>query len=385
MQYRRAQVTSAAVAAPAMLAGLLAGAQPAHAQVGDLASGQFGGTLAVGGEVTAYVWANQPSAEEYQPAAGYSYNSAGGVQVTRSATGSYTVVFEEAARMPGTNGGVVHATAYGPGTTALCTVGSWGSWFGDDLLVSVRCFGPDGEPVDTRFVANYTNTTFDGDGRMAYFWTDQATPEGERTLTHTYQYDSAGGPISYERVGTGEYRFDMPRDDRPVFPMVHVTAYGSTAAHCQIAWPDAWEVRCVDHDGAPVDSRFTVTYGKKVGLLGHTTSHFGSGTLYADTIDGNDISGDSYVSTVAWGADGTYVGVGQYRISFEGLATDYGHALVGPVGDAAGDDWPSGHCLVAYWHSWSADERVGVRCYDFDGNPENLHARISFTAYDGVH
>ncbi|WP_100445941.1 hypothetical protein [Glycomyces xiaoerkulensis] len=340
--------------------------------------------------LSAYVWANRSSTDDYEPHSLYSYNPAGDVKVTRSGTGVYTVTFEGVASIPTETSGVVHVSAYGSWTNAMCTVAYWGPglFIGvDDLNVGVRCFGPDGEPVDARFVANYTSATYHGEGRFAYFWTDRDAPDGERTLSHDYQYDSQGGPISYERLETGRYRFDMPDNpDSRAFPMVHVTAYNSAATHCQIAWPDGWEVRCVDHDGSPIDSKFTVTYGLEVGLLGHTTSRFGSGTLYTDTISGGSISGDSYVSTVPWGGtQGSYDGTGLYRIAFTDLATSGGHALVNPVNNADPYSWPDGHCVVGYWYEDGSDEEVAVRCYDFNGDRADIHARISFTTYAGVY
>ncbi|MCH7231358.1 hypothetical protein L0U85_10935 [Glycomyces sp. L485] len=395
----RLHVTSlSAVVAPVMLAGLLggqpsvpAGDDPAAIGLDEpgpgVAHGQFDDWS---DEVSAYVWANRPTVDDYEPAPGYAYNSTGGVQVSRHGTGSYTVVFEGAAPVRWANGGVVHTSAYGSYSNAFCTVASWGPplFGGDDLLAHVRCFAPNGAPADTRFVANYTNAVFEGDdGRLAYFWTDRAIPVGERTLTHDYQFDSQGGPITYERISTGRYRFDMPDNpDLRAFPMVHVTAYNTSAVICQIAWPDRWEVRCVDHNGAPTDSRFTLTYGVKVDLLGRTTSRFGSTARYADTIHDDIINGDSYVSTGSPGVHGTYQGTGKYQITFDGLGTGNGHALVNPVGGnaSAAGSWPVGYCHVAYWWSYGGNENVGVRCYDFDGAAANLHARISFTTFRGV-
>ncbi|PZF94082.1 hypothetical protein C1I99_19745 [Micromonospora deserti] len=335
------------------------------------------------GEITAYVWADQPSAADYEPAYGYAQNSHGGVRVARGGTGVYTVVFEGAA----TRSGVAHAVAYG--SNAICTVAGWGPpiWpTGSDLLVRVRCFGPSGAPVDTRFVANFTNATLAGDGRLMYFWADQAVPTGVRTLTHTNMYDSQGGPISYERTGVGRYRFYAPRNPEHLrhFPMVHVTAFNTAAVHCQIDWPDGWEVRCVNAAGNPVDSRFTVTYGVKVDLTGHTGGRFGSGTFYHEHISGDDIPGDYYVSTPTGetGAANRYLSTGRYEMTFFGVGAGYGHAFANPVGESLPSRaWPRGYCAVFSWWAQGADQTVRVHCFNFDGVPTNMNARVSFTAY----
>lgn len=350
------------------------------------------GVAHAGEGVTAYVWANRPSAASYDPVSRYAHNSTGGdVRVDRAGPGTYTVTFEGAApALSGEKGrgGVVHAVAYGARSKAICTVARWGPaiWSKSSaLFVDVRCFDPAGKPADTRFVANFTNVAVAGKGRLTYFWTDRAVPDGERRLTHPYQYDSRGGPISYERLGVGRYRFSIPPgpvDLRSTFPMVHVTAYHAGAVHCQVGWPDSREVRCVDASGDPVDSRFTLTYGKRVDLLGQVASGFGSGTLYADEIHGDRIFGDSYVWPAgSHTATGRYLSTGRYQMTFPDTGGGWrGHAFVNTVGESWGS-WPRGHCVLARWWPGGPDQNVGVRCYDFDGDRADLNARVSFTGH----
>jgi hypothetical protein len=90
-----------------------------------------------------YAWADQPSAASYTPSSFYSHNSSGGgVSITRSSTGKYTVTWSGLGADL-LDGGDVQVTAYGGGT-AQCKVESWGS-----QSANVRCFAPNGALVDS--------------------------------------------------------------------------------------------------------------------------------------------------------------------------------------------------------------------------------------------
>ncbi len=101
-----------------------------------------------------YVWANEPTSNSYTPSTIYSYNRSGGdIQITKSATGAYSVRF---AGLGGgaQAGGNVQVTAYGQGNES-CKVAGWASG-GPDFTVLVRCFTGGGSPVDTRYTVLVT-------------------------------------------------------------------------------------------------------------------------------------------------------------------------------------------------------------------------------------
>jgi hypothetical protein len=90
-----------------------------------------------------YAWADQPSTASYTPNTFYSSNSAGGgINITRSGPGRYTVTWSGLGSDL-LDGGDVQVTAYGSGT-AQCKVESWGS-----QSANVRCFAPNGALVDS--------------------------------------------------------------------------------------------------------------------------------------------------------------------------------------------------------------------------------------------
>ncbi|MFV2113997.1 hypothetical protein ACFHW0_16890 [Micromonospora sp. LOL_025] len=335
--------------------------------------------------VTATVWAHAPTTTEYRITGGYSAHSGDGdVVVRRTGTGAYTVALEGAA----TSGGVAHAVAYGGGPV-LCTVASWyRSPIGTpDLLIQVRCFAATGSPADSRFVATFTNVRQVGQGRLAWFVTDQAQPTGVRTLPAAYRYDSTGGTVAYERLDKGRYRFLMnpnpPSEGGAIFPMAHVTALGGTAVHCQLDPPDGWVVHCANAAGNPVDARFVVTYGSRVDLLGRAFGpRFASGVFHGENVSGTWIGGESYNSTIPGfgGATGTVLGTGRYQARFAGTGTGYGTAFVNSFVTSLQRP-PRGYCVLAKWSPSGADTVVSVNCYTWLGVPANLNARISYTTW----
>lgn len=109
-----------------------------------------------------YLWANQPSPAvgvPYEPSTTYSFNAqnrAGGISVTKIATGAYSVKCTGVGgSSPWGSGGHVQVSAYGSGNN-FCHVGSW-STGGPDFSASVYCFGPGGgggggpAPKDSQF------------------------------------------------------------------------------------------------------------------------------------------------------------------------------------------------------------------------------------------
>jgi len=330
--------------------------------------------------VTATVWADRPTTAEYTVTNGWTVNSAeGDVVVRRTATGAYTVVLKNAA----TTGGVAHAVAYGGGPV-ICTVNGWyRSLVAPDLLIQVRCFAAGGAPVDSRFVATFTNVRRIGDGRLAWFVTDQAVPVGLRTLPATHRYDSLGDEVRYERLGTGHYRFHITWRYEYSFPMTHVTAVSGTAVHCQVGWPDSRDVWCENAAGIPVDARFAVTFGHRVDLLGHSAGpRFHTGTLYGEHVDDGPLYGDQWNSTLAGfdGGVGTHLGTGRYQMRITGTGTAHGTAFANAFRNHS-ERPPHGYCVLVGWGRSGANTTVTVQCYTGLGVPANINVRVSYTTW----
>lgn len=96
-----------------------------------------------------YVFANKPMSPSYRPAAAFRYSSAGATPtITRSATGVYV------AKLPGMpTGGSAQVTAFGTGKSE-CQLASIRT-DGTPQRIGVRCFRPNGDPVDSQFYLTY--------------------------------------------------------------------------------------------------------------------------------------------------------------------------------------------------------------------------------------
>jgi hypothetical protein len=349
--------------------GLLS-AGPAMAGPAMTGPAMAGPVFVAPGVVDGYVWVEQPSTAAYTIAHGWAYNSAGGpVEVTRSLAGVYQVRF---VGMAG-GGGVAHARPYGSGNTAICVVSNWRASAGDQL-VTVRCFDSAGVAADSRFVASYTNRGAAA-GALAYLWASQPSPPIDVPYAPhpTYSYDSTGGAPQVWRQSVGVYMMVIPTVDSH-YPVDHhdgfyqVTAYGTAAVRCEVhgendEMPTPIAVFCVDEDGAPVDSRFSVTYA-------HGTSLLGTGVAAANAHFGySSGNANSWNSVGRWNAGGApgflRLEVGRYRVSFPGLALTGGHATAGSRGN------PFTYCHVSSWTAGS----VTVHCFD---NTTNLPADSEF-------
>ena len=319
-----------------LLAASIVPALPAHA-----------GPAAIEG----YVWGWQPGNPNYIAATGYEYSSVGGaVQIIRPAVGVYQVRFHGMAGA----GGVAHASAYG--ANHLCTVSSYGP-SGTDEVVNVRCFTTAGAAVDTRFVANVTNRT-DG-AYLGYLWNDDPTPPAAGHIPPAaWSFDSTGSTIVVYRSAVGRYQvrlgaFALDSAGLWASGYLRATAYGASAKHCQVLDPALVpdpaliEVRCYDDTGFNVDTRFTLTYSRKLLSASATVDLSGM----APVLDGwsNSAGGAPTV---------TELGVGDYLLTFPGAGVPRGHAIGAIMAT------PPMFCAIHAWWPSAGAENIWIRCYD---------------------
>ncbi|WGJ13055.1 hypothetical protein QEV83_09945 [Methylocapsa sp. D3K7] len=103
-----------------------------------------------GANVMCYAWANNASPTinvPYEPSPTYSFNAqnrAGGISVTKTATGTYTVTCTGVGGGSQWGaGGHVQVSAYGFGNNGSCHVAGWGTG-GADFSATVNCYGGGG-------------------------------------------------------------------------------------------------------------------------------------------------------------------------------------------------------------------------------------------------
>ncbi len=125
---------------------------------GAAADAMFTMTFARGGAVTgadgadtAYLWSDDLIAQNHPAKESYAFSTTGAeMTISRMQVGEYTVAL---AGLGGDNG-TVHVTPYGD-RGIQCSTSYWASFGTKDQRVFVSCFGPKGEPRDSRFTLTY--------------------------------------------------------------------------------------------------------------------------------------------------------------------------------------------------------------------------------------
>jgi hypothetical protein len=168
--------------------------------------------------------------------------------------------------LPGTaaKGGVVHVTAVNP-DAHWCQVDGWGT-SGADQVVGVSCYRPGGVLDPSGFAAIFESssaTVIPPPGRFGYADVD---PSG----VVISEYNSAGAVNSVAHGAVGRYLVRMPGLDTPgpVDGSIQATAVSpNVGARCKVArWASSplggqrIAVNCFDAAGAPMDTRFTISY-----------------------------------------------------------------------------------------------------------------------------
>ncbi len=201
----------------------------------------------------AFAWADQPSTSSYSPDSSYAYNPTGGITITRSSVGSYSVNFAN----QNLNGGTVQITSYGSGNSN-CYSGGWGGTF-----ANVECQNASGAAVDSYFVIAIIPAGVSPSG-LAFTWANNSTASSY-TPVSTYTYNP-GGPVSITRNGPGNYNVTFTGIDTAEISGgdVRATAYGTTNRCKVFSWGSGGgsdivaNVGCYNISGTPSDSVYEV-------------------------------------------------------------------------------------------------------------------------------
>jgi hypothetical protein len=312
-----------------------------------------------------FVWADQPSASSYAPAANYAYNGSGTPpQITRSGVGQYQVSFPGLSALYATRGNV-QVTAYGSSTTFCKVV----SWTGD--VVSVACFADAGNPADSQYTVLFLFPDSHASSHFGFAWADQSA-NASYTPDPTYSYNAGGaGAITATRSGTGNYTITWSGISAVGSGGGHiqVTAYGPGNAQCR---SDGWGseraiVRCSDPTGAAVDSQYTILYWRPaVGDHGLAFAQAGQPSTASYTPNA------SYSYNAGGGAiTATRSSTGVYNMSWTGMAgvgTDGGNVHVTAYGEV------DVRCQVLSW----GPDNANVGCFDPAGNPVDSEYQVLF-------
>jgi hypothetical protein len=306
--------------------------------------------------------------------------------VSYDGNGRYTVVFEHLEHP----GGTVHVTPLGA-TTNTCEVVEWGpSTTSPDLIVNVACYTRLGVPTAQRFSLSWLATA-STTGRLAYLWADEETA-ASYTAHPTYSYNSRGGTNTVQRSAIGRYVARL-RDLGSMKGSVQVTAYETTGAPPTSVGPatavlpsacttGGWgpsasgddmlvTVYCRDSNGAPTDSRFDLTFMQGLGLKGQGGDRVAY--LWADRSTAASYTPDAryWFSTAGQAPRVTRQGTGSYTATLPGMPKGGGVQVTAQGGSAR-------RCVVKSISLDTLPQRIGVRCYDFDGDPANAKFTLAY-------
>jgi hypothetical protein len=299
-----------------------------------------------------YVWGSKPATASYAVTGNYWYNSSGGgITITRTGTGSYTVRFEGL----GDSGGIAHAQAYG-NTPNFCTVVNWLK-NGANQDVRVKCFAPNTTEADTMFLASFAVGS-QGGANFSYLWADKAGTSGKYTPQDKYRYDTTGNASTVERIAAGKYRVFIPASaDTPDPETFQVTAYGPVTIHCKIGAirvaAGTHEVHCRDATGAFFDARFALSYATAGSLIGRGDRRFGDFSRSSDGV--------------------TSGAVGVFTVPALELGQNRGQVVATAVGPT------NAYCHTGGWGAAGTTLNMTVRCYGPGGVATNSDFSLGVT------
>ena len=191
--------------------------------------------------------------------------SYGGGTLATLGTGRYEVTFPGAGNGINSDVQISAVDYFSEGSPHYCTSAGWGSSNGTDVNVYVDCFDATGAAVNGDFAAMYqARTTPPPGGWIAFLWANQPTSPSY-SPSSSYSYNSMGGTNIINRDTVGLYFAFLPgihtNGGNP-----QVTAYGSTAAHCEVVdWYHNRAgvnvvVQCVNAAGQPADEYFDLSF-----------------------------------------------------------------------------------------------------------------------------
>jgi hypothetical protein len=161
------------------------------------------------GAARGYVWSSDstPPVGGYVPPAQYSYDSTGQpITVAATGVGAYTVDLGAFGQDSGGlwTSGALRVTAYGPNANYCQVLDP--AVFVDPEILRVRCYGPDGSPVNTRFVLSYTRQVVPV----------SATVDNYVNPPTVAGWSSSGGVVpSVSTLGVGDYLLSFPGAGTP--------------------------------------------------------------------------------------------------------------------------------------------------------------------------
>jgi hypothetical protein len=221
-------------------------------------------------------------------------------------------------------------------------------------------------------------TTRPASAASAFFWLPRLDSSG--TGDPAYTSNPGRGPVTYTRLGVGDYEVTFAGFPNTSHLLWQVTPYGVAGAECNATGFPARPggavvgVFCVDHRGVVLDTQFTLAINDTF-----TTPSDVGAVVYG-------VAASSYPPpgppAVDFGFDGrggattvNQVGTGTYDVSFSGLTNT---ALGGTVNVMADGGGVGGKfCKPLYWGTGASGTSIRVQCWAH-GNLIDSALRLRF-------
>jgi len=319
-----------------------------------------------------WVTARKPNTATYTPAAMDRGNSAGQANfVERLGAGDYRATFPDINNLTATAGiPIVTAMSDSP---RFCGLLDWGiNDTTHDANALIRCYGYDGEAINTKFTAVYVRGGGDSD-TSAYLLASQPSTT-DYTPDSEYNFNSTGGTNTVHRSGVGAYQAHLPNVSAA--GNVQVTSDGDFT--CKIGSKQAGtgelivNVNCYSPAGDPTDGRFILQYIFGLGPTG--ASRPNAAYLFSNKpskANYTPVLGSQY-SSVSMNGTVRRTSMGKYTATLNGMPKG-GAAFVTAVGT------DKIRCQLTSIRTDAAPQKVGVACYRVNGTPADSKFMLSYT------
>ena len=359
------------------MVGLIAGRQVTITATVDGTSGSALVGVASDDTRFGYALADQPTvAGPYTPAAATRYNSGGGaVEVTRTATGVYSVRFAGLGRTPGQRDNV-QVSAYNA-APAYCKPAIWDA-SGSDLVVPVSCFSPDGTPIDSPFTILAAGAwAFGKTAPLAFALSvaDNGTVILDSAATTR---NSTGGNVIVGHVAQGHFAMALKGLESawasaPI--AIQVSPVGQDPRRCRLIAVDpstaGLGIDCNGAGGGLRDSPFSMLW------LQHGRPAMRFGFAWAQQLSSpTDYTPDAHylINSSGGSVAARKTGPGRYRVVFSGLGRTGGATETVLVQSFLYLDRV---CDITSWGNTGANDLfVTVACYQPDSSPADTQFSV---------
>ena len=202
---------------------------------------------------------------------------------------------------------------------------------------------------------------------------------GTYHLRSDYSYDSLGAPVTFNRLGVGDYEYTFGKvGSATVGGNVQARGYATSVRCTVVYWFVATgssdvtvRIACTKPAGAPADSWTAVQFYAATGTDALETAYLWADSPAAATYAPSSLysyNSSGGVNIVAHGS-----GPGDYLAYLPGLASAGGNPHVTAYGGGAG------YCKLASWYHAIGGTFVVVHCFDASGAPVDARWSLRYT------